>query len=347
MTPAQQTAALEKLTPTPSRGAQVVTSNAMTSSFDQVSSRLDGLRLADSGHYPVTLAAVGVLPTGTAAGGVPERNGFWLKGYGVQSRQDLKDGFAGYKSDGWGLAAGLDRRFAPGLFIGAALSYSDTELTYRDQLTGNSGGVSGTQLTLYGTHDMGRVYIDGMLAYARQKYDSSRNTGIAGIAAGSYDGHQWGVRIGGGMPLALATNVTLTPQIRLDWDSIKQDGYTEAGGGALALNVASKSADRVRSSLGAQLDHDTVLGGVKSRSFLRAYWHHEFKNNGIDAAASFVGGGASFITPGQKPDSNTYTLGAGINFYTRSSFTASLAYDATLGNSYLSHVLQAKARWVF
>ncbi len=346
MTSAQQAAALEKLTPTPSRGAEVVASNVMTSTVDQVSSRLDGLRSADSGRYPLVLAAVGDV-RGIAAGGVPVTNGLWLKGFGVESHQGSRDGFAGYKSNGLGLAAGLDRRFAPGLFIGAALSYSDADLKYRDQLTGNSGDVSSTQMSLYGTQDMGRFYIDGMLAYARQKYDSSRNTGIAGIAVGSYDGHQWGARIGGGMPMALSSSLSITPQIRLDWDSINQDAYTETGGGPLALNVASRSADRLRSSLGAQLDHDMAWGDVKTRPFLRAFWHHDFRNNGIDAAASFVGGGASFVTPGQKLDSNTFTLGVGVNFYTRSSFSASLAYDATLGQSYVAHVLQAKARWTF
>ena len=344
--PAQQAAALERLTAFPLSGMNVITSNSMASTFDQVSSRLDGLRLADSGRYPIMLAAVGDLPA-TAAGGVPVTSGFWLKGFGVESRQGLKDGFAGYKSDGWGIAAGLDRRFATGLFIGAALSYSDNTLTYRDQLAGNTGNVSGTQLSLYGTKDMGRLYVDGVVAYARQKYDSSRNTGVAGLAIGNYDGHQWGVRLGGGMPIALASAVSLTPQLRLNWDSIQQEAYTEAGGGPLALNVASRSADRVRSSLGAQLDHDTAWGGINIRPFLRAFWNHDFRNNGIDAAATFVGGGATFVTPGQKPESNTFTLGAGINFYTRGSFAAALAYDATLGASYRAHVLQAKARWVF
>jgi outer membrane autotransporter protein len=274
-------------------------------------------------------------------------NGFWIAGNGVNGRQGSKDGFAGYKNSGWGMSGGFDRRLAPGRFVGAAVSHSDSLLTYRDQSTGDDADIANTQVSLYGTQGVGRVFIEGMATYGRQKYDTTRNTGVAGVAAGSFDGHLWGFRIGGGVPIALWSHASITPQVGLDWDSVKQDAYTETGGSPLALSVESRSADRFRSSVGGQIDFASALGDLKVRPFLRGFWRHNLSDDGLDSSAKFVSGGASFITPGEKLDSNPYTLGAGINFYTRGSLTAALAYDGNFAEGYHSHVYQAKVRWAF
>jgi outer membrane autotransporter protein len=235
----------------------------------------------------------------------------------------------------------------PGRYIGASVNYSDSSLTYRDQSAGDTAHIKSTQLLLYATQDIGAFYIDGIAAFGWQKYDGTRNGGLAGVSAGAYDGRTWSFRVGGGMPIALSSRASITPQVRLDWDNIKQDAYSETGGDPLSLSVTSRTADRFRGSIGGQLDFASGRGDVKVRPFLRGFWHHNFSNNGMDASASFVSGSASFITPGQKLEREPYTLGAGINFYGSRAFSAALTYDGTFSDSYHSHVYEAKARWTF
>lgn len=318
-TPTQQAAALERLAPSASSGVLVAASESFGQTFDQVGSRMDGLRSVDE----------------TSA------KSFWLKGYGVWNSQDAQDGYAGYKGDGWGGAAGFDHRFDPNFYVGAALSYADASLSYRNQLSGNSDDVKTTQLVVYGTQDMDSFYIDAAFAYAWQSYDSARDTGL-GLASASYDGNQWGARIGVGVPLDLS-GVSLTPQAHLDWYNIDVDGYTETGAGPLALAVASRSADGLRSSLGARAD----FGGEILRPFVRAFWNHDFSDNGLNTSATFVSGGASFVTPGQKLEENSYSVGAGVNFFGAGAFSGALVYDGTFSDSYQSHLVQAKARFTF
>jgi outer membrane autotransporter protein len=245
------------------------------------------------------------------------------------------------------MSGGFDRRLAPGRFLGGAVSQSDSLLTYRNQSAGDNADITSTQVSLYGTQNIGRVFIEGTAAYGWQEYDSTRNTGVSGVAAGSFNGHLWGFRAGGGMPIALSSHASITPQARLDWNTVKQDAYKETGGGPLALSVASRSADTFRSSLGGQIDFATRVGDFMGRPFFRAFWNHNFSNDGLNASANFVSGGSAFITPGQKLESNPYTLGAGINFFTQGAFTAALAYDGNFAKSYQSHVYQAKVRWAF
>ncbi len=333
MAAAPQAAALENATPSPSRGVRLVTSEMVNTTFDQASARLDGYRLAGSSRL----------------GALPDQgdNGVWATINGVNSIQGQSGGFAGYRNNGYGLAGGYDRQLQPDLNIGAAVSYSRASLAYRGQSIGDSADIRSTQLSLYGSQDLGRVYLDGMAAYGWQKYKSTRNGGVTGTAAGAYSGQLWGVRVGGGMPFAVLSNALITPQAHLDWNSVKQDAYRETSGGPLALAVAAKTADRFQSSLGAQVDFAADTAVFKGRPYLRATWHHEFKNDGLDTSASFVSGGASFVTPGQKLDGDTVTVGVGLNFYARNAFSAALTYDGTLGKSYQSQVLAARARWTF
>jgi outer membrane autotransporter protein len=328
LTPAQQAAAIEQLTPSASRASFMVTSEAMSLAFDQVSNRLDGLRVA---------------PGGAPLGG----NSVWLMGDVITGRQKLEDGFAGYEDSGWGVSAGVDGRLAPATTVGVAVGYSDSELKYRDQAAGNKTDVTSTQVSLYASQDVALFYLDAAIAYAWHSFEGDRNTGATGAASGDYDGHQWGFRVGGGMPIPLSPMAWITPQAHLDWDSATQDAYTESSGDTIALAVSSRSADRIRSSLGARFDLDAGLGGLGARPFVRGFWHHDFDNDGIDTSASFVAGGAAFVTPGQEFDSDQFTVGAGVDFFSSGAFAAALVWDGTWGSSYDTHVFQAKARWIF
>jgi outer membrane autotransporter protein len=325
LTDPQQVIALEQTTPSTSRGLLVATSESMSAVFDQVGDRLDGLR-----------------PKGADT----DRYSLWTKVYGGPHRQDDDDGFAGYEGDGWGLALGVDRGLSPGLIVGAALSYSRQGLSYDDQRTGSSDNIDGTQISVYASQELGAFYLDYMAAYASQSVSGMR-AGVQGIATSDYDGDQFGVRIDGGLPFAVSPGWTITPQASLDWERVEFDDYTENGGGALALAVESRSADMLWSSVGAQLDFEAVMSGALIRPFVRAHWLHSFEDDGLDATAAFVAGGTSFETLGQPLEDDSAVVGAGVTLYSGNYFSAGFAYDATLSDTYQSHVLQARARWVF
>lgn len=326
MTPAQQNAALAKLNPVTSSGPLLTKTHSVAATFDQIDSRVADPALRGSGP----------------GGGL-----VWMKAYGLQGDQGMEDGFAGYESDGWGVAAGVDRRVSDRLLIGAALSYADAGVSHRDQAAGSSDDFTSTQVTVYGAHDVGAGYLDAMAAYAAQSNDLKRDTGLTGVAGASPSGAALGLRIGGGAPVALSPGVSLTPQAHLDWLRATQDGYAEGGGGAMALTVAEQTGERLRGSVGAQLDFGLASGGMTVRPFLAGFWNYDFRNDGGVVSARFAAGGASFATPQQDLEASSFSLGAGVNLYTDGAFSAALVYDATLSSAYDLHTLQATARWAF
>jgi outer membrane autotransporter protein len=327
----QQTSALEKLIPITNRSLQLTSRNNMLSAFDRISLRLDSFR--------------GRL--GMASGDYPQENGFWFKPFGGGMAQTGKDGYSGYNGSNWGLSGGFDHNYADGTVAGLAFTYTKANLNYSDQQTGDANSINSYQISAYGSKPVGDGYVETMVAYARQNYASNRNTGISGTAIGNFDGDSWGVRLGGGIPYTLTDSTVLTPIARLDWNHISQYAYGENGAGALNLNVGNVNADRLRSSLGVQVNQDLELFGIKTQPYLRTFWHYDFLNSGVNTTSSFSGGGTTFITPGQSLDHNTGTVGTGIKVFTEDNFTASVGYDVNLGSGYQSHTAQATARWEF
>lgn len=333
MTPAQQAAVLERLAPGTNRAVQLSLRNNLLMSFDRLSARMDAMRYAPS--------------SGGGSGDGDLANGLWFKPFGGGLRQDSAAGFSGYDGSNWGLSGGYDYTFNTATTAGLAFAYTNTNIGYNDQQSGDSNKIDSYEISAYGTHNLGVAYLEAMASWSRQTYATQRNTFLNGIANGSFDGDLWGARIGAGLPLAVYTATTLTPIVRLDWNHISQNAYTETDAGALNLDVAAASTNRLRSSLGAQLNHDTKLLGFAVQPFLRAFWHYDFMNSGVSASSSFAGGGAAFITPGQELDRYTGTVGAGMNVFTHNNFTGSVAYDYNVGSAYQSHTAQAQIRWNF
>jgi outer membrane autotransporter protein len=332
LTPAERATALAQLTPSTSRGRLTVTAGNFDTNFDLVGSRLDGVRWSDRSQR---LSDSGI--------------GIWVAGHGLlNGRQYQVDGFSGFDGDGWGLAGGVDHRLESGTVIGAAVGYSDSELEYLNQDAGDLDDISSTQLSVYLGQDIGRFFLQGTAGYAWQRYDSTRDTGATGLATASFNGRQWGGRLALGVPLSVSSTISFTPQVRLTWARDRQNAYDETGGGPMGLAVAEKSVDRFRGSLGGQFDFGTTeMSGFKTRPFLRGFWSHQLDDKGRDTTATFLAGGGSFITPGQKLDRDPITLGAGANFFSDGPFSAGVTYDLTLGDASQSSVLQGSVNWSF
>lgn len=322
LTSAQQTNEMMALMPIPAGVLSTIASNSLFADYDQIGNRLGGLREASS-------------EAGT---------GFWLKAADHDGKQDLTSRAAGADSDGWDMAAGLDYQIGTESLVGASLSYTDDSLDYNGMLAGSSGSINGWRATLYGEHRMGMGFVEGMISAARYESDSVRNAGMAGTAVGSTDSDQWGGRLAAGLRWQAGTGVTLTPQVRLDWSGFDIDGYQEAGAGGMALAVAAQSEDRLRASLGGQLDW-TMSTTIKP--FVRAFWGNELEDDDSITNARFAAGGTPFITRDAGLGSSGYVLGLGVNVVSTGNFGAALSYDRSDGDDFESDLLQAKVLWRF
>jgi outer membrane autotransporter protein len=355
MTPAEQTAALKRIAPETSRAVGIASSQTISGALDTVRTRLESVRengfrvglVDDLRQGKLKVAAGGNLAGLVDADGSKKR-GFWMKGFGGHGNQDQKDNFAGYNSNTLGMSFGADTLLESNWVVGGALTFARTDVNMDDFRNGDDTNIKTYQLTGYATRNFGNWYAEGMVAYAKQKYDSSRDTTVSGIAKGKFDGDQLAARANVGLPFALNDTTTLTPMAGLEWSHLKQDGYTETGAGALSMVVQDETANRVRSVLGAKLATEKALSnGLTLLPSLHATWRHDFRNNGIDSTSTFTGGGASFTTPGQDLARNTYNLGAALAFQKSQDFTLTLQLDGERASGYSAVSGQVIGQWLF
>jgi outer membrane autotransporter protein len=320
---AEQGAAMELLLPASSFAVQTVTSNNQFTSFDQMGSRLQGLRLGDD---------------------TEGNTGAWLRAVNHNSTQDTEGGFAGFNNEGWDLALGADRELAAGLIAGAAISVGDNSVDFKASQTGSSMSISSFQGSVYASKVLGTGYVEGMVSYGRSETVSNRLAGFAGLATGKAHNNQAAARIGAGVTTTLTPAISVTPQVRIDWSRLSQDAYEELGASGLGLKVAEQSQFRVRASLGAQFDLDI---GSTAKPFVRAFWNNDMKDDGTLQRATFVNGSQGFEAVGRGLDSNSYTLGIGVNFITARNWDAAIAYDRLASDSFDANIFHAKVLWQF
>ncbi len=316
---AGQSAAMDALMPVSSSTLQAVTSNNLFTDFDQMGARLQGLRMGADGTDAATT------------------EGAWVKGVSIASEQDADQGVPGFDNDGWDLGLGYDRQLSDEVLVGVAFNITESALDIGT--AGSKADIATRLVSVYASREMGNGFVDGMVSYGRHDTDYLRNAGAAGVATGQADSDQVAVRLAGGV----TTSIGFTPQARLDWVGLDQDGYTETGASGLALNVGSQSLDRLRASLGGQFDWSLDAG---TSPFIRAFWNCDIDDDASTQEANFIGGGSSFTDPGQAIEDSSYTVGVGINFRGEN-LSGALAYDMSDGDLYDADIFHARLYWAF
>lgn len=295
--------------------------NTTTAALDTVQVRLDNLRVGMSGQndmamidHRVKTAGHGTAQ-GMSSGDAALDKTVWIKAFGGKADQAGRDGFAGSDSKILGMMAGADRMLENGLVLGAAVAYANTNVDMNDFRNGDSANIKTYQLTGYFAKNFERWFLQGMLSYAYQDYDTKRNTHLTGLARGNFSGNMVGTRVVAGIPFQITEVYTLTPSMGIEAYRINQDGFREKGAGVLSLNVGSSDADRVRSLMGLELGMLKVLAdGSRLHPSLKAIWRHDFIRDGMATTSSFLGGGAQFESVGQKVNQDVYGLIAKLNW---------------------------------
>lgn len=349
----EQASALQRVAPDAGQAAAVAATRSLAGAMDTVQLRLDGVRTVGyrtawdetQKNGKVLVATIGDLG---ALFSERRTHGLWTKAFGSRGDQELNDGFAGYDTRTVGASVGADTLLPGDWIAGGAISYASTDVDMGDHRSGDHTDISSYQVTGYGSRSFDSWYIETMAAYARHNYDSSRSTGVAGIANAQYSADQWAARIGAGYPFEFNNGLTFTPIASIEGTHLNQNGYTESGAGALSLRVEEQTANRVRSALGARIDTTLALrSGATVKPSVHAFWRHDFRNDGVDTTATFTGGGATFVTAGQDITANTYNVGAAVTVQRSETFSLSVQLDGEWAADYQGASGQIVGQWRF
>lgn len=318
----------------PANAASQALFNITNLSFTSIGSRIDNLRDADLIAYaPASLKSMQANHRGVASGIVATKeikHGAWVKAIGNTTRQDMRNGFDGYKSRSAGFTAGADTRLDNDMIVGGAFTYIDTDVNSRDTATGSGSDIQSYQTTGYLSRDYGTWHLDALLAYTKQQNKTQRLA-----ATGKFDGDVFSSRVTAGKRMAVANSkMVVTPFVSLQYDHLKLDGYTENGPGALTVNRTT--ASRLTSGLGARLVTEATVAGRQVKPSLTAQWLHEFKQEGLSTSGT-VGGGGAFVSQGQKAVKNMLGLGSSVMVPVGRNAAVSVGYNYEGASKYQSH----------
>ncbi|MDA0781263.1 MAG: autotransporter domain-containing protein [Rickettsiales bacterium] len=331
-TAAQIESSLATLNPEMSGAINAAATAAAEAGFGVVGNRLDQL--------------AGISGTGVAAGGMSYNHGVWGEVFGTAADQNDRDGVKGYQADTLGFGIGADTALSEETKVGASFAYASTEA---DSANGDTD-IDSYQLSLYGTHDYGKWFTDGLLGFTMNKFDTTRNIVVGTIsnqAKGDFDGQQYTAKIGAGYKMDVEGGLNVTPVASLKYNYLALDSYTETGS-AQALTVDNEDLHSLKTDIGVKLNYPIVDGSMTYIPEISTSWTYDLIGDEQEAKNNFVGVAATqFTTKGADVAQHQFNVGLGLDVLAQDNVTVSFDYDWASKEDYNSHSGAVKARFAF
>jgi outer membrane autotransporter protein len=305
------------------------------------SARMASLRTGNA--YASTFGA------GFNAGSSSQDSAMWMKPFASFGDQGERKGIAGYDADTYGIALGADTRLNAHTVVGLSFSYADTDVDGKGAGRSRSE-ISSYQLTAYADYTEKDWYVEGLVGYALNDMDTSRDIAVTNVKAkGETESDQFMIGLTAGMPTQISPGTYFTPTLGLNITHVVNEAYTETGAGVLNLRVDPEDITIAKASLGGRF-HTMIKNadGVFTPEF-RARLLYDMAGDDGSSSNTFTGGGAAFNVKGLDVVEFATSVGAGLG-YTPSFDTGmhlSVNYDAELKENFTGHSANFTLKYAF
>ena len=287
---------------------------------------------------PIMLASAGFDPAGMLPSGMNERWGIFIKGNALYGDQKDTSDHTGYDFTGAGVTIGSDYRFTKSLIAGMMLGFNTSRANVDNR--GSKVKMDGYTFGTYATYYKKGFFIDGQLSYSISDYDNTRRIVFPGLdrtATSSPKGSQVTIYSLAGYDIK-RNRWTLTPNASLQYVRLAVDSYTEAGAGALNLEVDRQNLESLQGSMGAKLSYTWHTGNTFIMPHIRASYGYEFKGGSQNVTSRLAQGSSPFSIETISPDRSFLNLGCGITILARNNTSLYAGYNAQIGEgTYIAH----------
>jgi len=244
--------------------------------------------------------------------GQRDRN-VWAHVYGADGAVERDRNAAGYDYRLSGVTLGVDFPVNKELSLGFSAGYGlgDVETEKHDD-----ADITSIQAGIYGSYVNGGFYLDGLLSYADNDYDTKRSISFAQtsrVAKGDYDGREWSVAAEVGYVNGVG-QFNVQPFFGMSFTRLDEDGLNEKGAGDISLHIAEASTESWKLTPGVRVNRPMKFG--ESSLFVPEFSARvvrELRDNNAEMAANFVGVPAAgrFRVDGIDIDRNSLELEIG------------------------------------
>ncbi len=223
------------------------------------------------------------------AGGSPWR--LWVSGYGGGGTLSGNGDSHGVGFGGGGVSMGADRHFGPAVQAGVAAAYMQSRFS-TDGVPG-TGNLNSIAVASYAGYTAGHWYADGALGYSYNSAGVTRGIdfpGVSRVAYGNLVDNAFLSRAEAGYRIRLNGRTTATPFASFQGIVAGQNGFTEGGAGAAALDVKGVTDASAQSVLGGEVAYDLPVGFAAPLNIsARAGWAHDFADVSRGITANLQG----------------------------------------------------------
>lgn len=301
--------------------------------------------LDQAGTGPALRAAASGLTRTAPAAGAPDAGEFslWARALGGPGRIGGRNGFDLTHA---GVLVGADKRL-DGALLGVSFGYAD----------GTTNGVSGLnrswasayQGSVYGSLDLGPVFVDAVAAYTATENRTARSLvfgDLARTAVGTFGGNDFSGAVKLGTRYQFGA-LYAEPSLGLDWYRLSRDGFAERSAGSAGLAVRSETHDIVQPSVGVRLSTAFLRDGVLISPELRARYYRNVGDTLSLVTASLIGApGAPFTTTFAGIGRDTGVISAGLTAQ-KANLQVFTRYEAAVGSNATAHIFAGGLRYAW
>ncbi len=210
----------------------------------------------------------------------------WGSGYGMVGQAHSQSGYSGYDYRDYGTIVGLEHGGSLAYRKGLFYSFGDVQLD-----TSTTSGRGTANHHLFGAYlaraaGFGYSILTGSIGYDR--YKTLRSAAFAGANAIRGDTTGWQSVVYAEQGISWQTRFgTLQPYVGLQYLHLRQNAFTETGGGALNLDSFGDDNDSLRGVLGGRIMKQWEQAAWKPSLSGHAHWLHEFL--GVEGAVTSLG----------------------------------------------------------
>ena len=271
----------------------------------------------------------------------------WLKPFGSWADQGDRNGVSGFKATTSGLAMGVDDAVSDATRLGFAGAYAKASIDSKSSAAPQSADVNVYQLVGYGSYSLdANTSVNFQADMGRNTNEGRRTIALTSTTASAkYNSLTTHLGASIGRSYKLNEKTTMTPSVRADYSSIKDDGYSETGAGVLNLNVASRTTEQFIVGLDGKLNHQLSPTTRVTGNMGVGY---DTMNQRSAITAAFAGApGASFVTYGAETSPWLMRAGLGLVHQINDITELTARYDAEFREDYLNQTASVKVRWAF
>ena len=205
--------------------------------------------------------------------------------------------------------------------------------------------VSGLQGAVYGSNGLGENNdLNWQADYGRNQNKGTRQVFGGAIASSDYNSSSIHVGARAAHTMAVSDATKFKPSVSVDYTNIKEDGYTEAGAGALDLTVGAHSTSAFVLGVDGKVSH--ALSDA-TNLFANLGLDYDTQAKQASITSSFQGGGAAFTTEGINPSKTTLRYGVGVVVSSSKSMQITARYDGASRSGFTGKTASVKFNMPF